>query len=458
MICLTALLGGKAYSVARHQLQDTRDLVAYDLKAQTLLTRMESMAVSRDQAQRKFRMTQDRVYSDLVSYYDAALKSSAGSLSQVIAPAYPELAGDTEALKASAQLHPIQAMRSSLELKRENKMNRAHESSEGMVRLIISSFLLCIGVTGWLLFLFYNGLLEPLRALREATGKLRQGDLSHRVSMRSGFTHGVSELADLSESFNRMAEKLESLDQAKTEFLETLSHEIKNPLAALKEGLNLLSRKDANLSEASRQRGFNACLIASKRVETMINNLLSVASAEKNLFDFEKAQKNFPLAVQTAMDEVRPLAEKKGIQLQLKAAPNVMVLFNWDAMVQVFENLLLNAIKYGQENSVVDVEVSADATGEKIICTVSNVGSGFSDQETTHVFDRFYRASNSSKQKGLGIGLHVVKKIIEAHEGEVSASSSAGKTSLQFSLPAGAGGLVGIPGLSSVHLSQMENL
>jgi signal transduction histidine kinase len=238
-----------------------------------------------------------------------------------------------------------------------------------------------------------------------------------------------------------MAERLEHLDSAKTEFLATISHEIKNPLAALKEGMNLLASQGDSMLPHARSKAFSACLIASKRLESMINNLLNPSRMEMGLFDFDLTPKDLTAAIQTAMDEVRPLAQKKGMAIEYSGGEGILAAFNWDGMVQVFENLLLNAIKYGNENTTIEIRAALKSrTIEKaelphLELAVINDGRAIPEAELAQVFERFYRGANSKLQQGMGLGLHVVKRIVEAHHGGISAACEAGKTRFELWIP-----------------------
>lgn len=381
LLVLTAILGAKAYSVAHTHYQEMSELVNYDLSIQSL-------------------MNED-------------------------------------------------SLRRPLEVFREEKLNQAHETALGLFRLILWAMLISAAVTAWLFYLFFRGLVRPMNTLKDATQRVGSGELSCRISTHSG----LQELRDLARSFNSMAEKLQKLDQAKTEFLATISHEIKNPLAALKEGLNLLSTRNETLSPAARAKGFAACLIASKRLESMINNLLQNSRMEAGFFRQDMRFKDLHLAVQTAMDEVRPMAEKRQIRFEfLPESQSMMATFSSDGMIQVFENLFLNAIKYGLENSVIDVKASrtrrpAQNKGEpipQVLIEISNTGPTIDDSELKRIFERFYRGSNLGNPSsgtlipsGMGLGLHVVKTIIEAHHGEISVASAKGRTTFRIFLPVG---------------------
>ncbi len=469
LIFLTVILGVRAYSVARSQFEETRDLVTSDLRAQPIFVQIEAAYDARTEAQKKWNQSLNPKDSASVAHEEMMLRSLIESLQQILGANNAKTGQQANALSYESPqfLSDLHILKKEVENLREIKLRRAHDASRGLLHLILVAFILSAAINTWLIFFFRKGLIEPLGSLEKATAQIKSGDLHFRLPDQ----HGVRELNELSRAFNSMAARLESLDRAKTEFLETISHEIKNPLAALKEGLSLLSHQDT-LSESARKKGFSACLIASKRVELMINNLLNLSREEKGLFDFDLSLKNLPSAIQTAIDEVRPMAEKKGMQIQLHAPSELRASFNWDGMVQVLENLFLNAIKYGQEGTLIEVEafstsrpiandlklenqlenkkemvildgelISAESAESRrtkvphVEVSVTNQGKNIALSETIKIFDRFYRGSNSSRQQGLGIGLHVVKQIIEAHHGTVKAFSDAGKTKFSFWIP-----------------------
>jgi signal transduction histidine kinase len=424
LLTLTALLGIRAYSVARSHKEETQSLLKHDMRAQSLVIRTESLLAAQKKARRKFQITHDPKYATLNAHYKQVFRETNSLLNQELSQIYPELLHRPLIITNNDD---IQLIRARLESSREGKLEQAHNAARGLLHVIALALVISLGLTAWLIYLFYHGLIDPLRSLQLATARIENGDLSCRIPLK---TRGISELKTLTSSFNKMAEKLEVLDKAKTEFYALISHEIKNPLAALKEGLNLLSSQDISLSPLSRKRAFFACSVASKRLETMINNMLRLSKAQKGLFEFELAPKAINTAIETAIAEVRPLADKKCMQFSVVADRELEALYNWDGMIQVFENLFLNAIKYGTENSTIDIKAHASSSSF-IEIMVSNHGKPLAISDLDHAFDKFYRGSNIQQQQGLGIGLHVVKKIIEAHRGTIGISSDPdGKTHL----------------------------
>src|SRR5262249_25193429 len=159
---------------------------------------------------------------------------------------------------------------------------------------------------------------------------------------------------------------------------------------------------------------------ASKRLESMINNLLHHSRMEAGLYQFDLTQKDLSTAGQTAIEEVRPLADRKTMTIQYQGVPGIQAAFNWDGKVPGFVNLLLNAIKYGQENTPIEVDAQLERKGPvpNVVVSVLNQGEPIPASELSRLFERFYRGANSGPQKGMGLGLHVVKKIVEAHNGD----------------------------------------
>lgn len=417
LIALTALLGFRAYSVGRAHFLESKDLLEREAPVQMLIFQIETTKANLEQARKKYRITHDPVYAHLFAKDVKTLAQSKVELDRI----WPELAPDGN----------FEHLRERIAAQREQRVRHARDTAEGLLRLIVIALSLSVCMTAWFTLLLYKGLVDPIEALNQATKRIRSGDFSFRVDYR-----GVTELQDLAVSFNSMAERLESLDQAEQNFLAMISHEIKNPIAALKEGLNLLASPEKSLAVDVQKRCTSACLIASKRLEYMINNLLSLSRSEGGMFNYEFSRHNFETVVQSSVAEVRPIAEKKGIQFRVLCPDNLVFAFNLEGMVQAFVNLLLNAIKYGSENSTIDVVVRrADDPEQSVRISISNSGKEIAPAELTKIFDQFYRGKNSGKQQGMGIGLHVVKRVVEAHRGLVSALSESGRTEMVVKLP-----------------------
>lgn len=423
LIVLVGVLGIKAYSVAQSHIEETEELVTRNLASQALLFRIDAIIQARQLTEKKFQVTSDPAYEVVLQSQTKSLAAATQGLRQLLEYAYPDLSERASHLTSGMN---VQKLRRSIEIKGEEKLNHAQKDAQSLKSLILVALGLSMAITVWLSVLFYRDLIRPLSRIKEGTLKIRGG--GDALSYRVGKVRGVTELRELADSFDGMAARLQDLDRAKSEFLATISHEIKNPLAALKEGMSLLVDRGENLSPAARAKGHKACLIASKRLEGMINNLLRLSKMEGGLFDFELGLKNLPAALLSAIDEVRPLAEKRGMTLHYQGLTELEAPFHWDGMLQVFVNVLSNAIKYGREGSVIEVKLEPVLKDERpwVEVSVINLGKAvpeIADGQSSRLFDVFYRGHASGSQGGMGIGLHVVKRIVEAHGGEVVASA-----------------------------------
>lgn len=425
LMALTGILGIRAHTVARVHIEESRSLLERDIPLQSLLFQLEAALSAKLQARKKWDITEDAAYEELFTKYQA-LESRIQAEIEAVKPGLI----DTQASPSGLTNETIQKAHKTLIAEKEESLRQAHEVAARLRRVMSVAMIVSLVITAWLVVLLYRGLLRPLGRLRDATARIREGQLSCRMTEK-----GVSELREIAQAFNLMAARLESLDKAKNEFLATISHEIRNPMTALKEGLALISSEEKRLTPESRKRCLSACLIASKRLEFMINNLLNLSRTGAGILEREFAQRNIAQAAQTAIDEVRPLAEKKNIQIRLSAPESVPMSFHWEGVVQALVNLLLNAIKYGNDASTVEVQIHSVQASQSAEIEITNSGAEIAAAELSRIFDRFYRGANSSKQQGMGVGLHVVKKVVEAHQGAVSAVSGAGKTRMKISLP-----------------------
>jgi signal transduction histidine kinase len=427
MVTLVSVLGTRAYLTARAHFKETRELIEGDAEARDLISKIDTAQAALEVAQKKLKVTGAFQYERLVSQTEQSLLLLKSSLADVLANTYPDLRERSD----------LEALRGELEIRRQQKLGRAHADALGLLREILAALVLSIGVSLWLMAFLYRSLIRPVADLKEATQKIRSGDLSYRIPSETG----AREFRELAASFNAMAEKLEQLEDTKNEFLATISHEFKNPLAALKEGLALLSNRGEFLSPESKNKAFAASIIASKRLESMMMNLLCHTRMEKGLYQFDLSRKDLAVAISTAIEEVSPIAAKKGMRMEYKGARPVFSAFNWDGIIQVMENLLLNAIKYGRENS--PIEIDARVRTDVDVFPVAEIRvrnraerEDMAGVDLNSIFDRFYRGNNVDGKQGLGLGLHVVKKVVEAHKGSVHVERHAETMEFTIQIPA----------------------
>ena len=214
---------------------------------------------------------------------------------------------------------------------------------------------------------------------------------------------------------------LKDADKHKNEFLAMLAHELRNPLAALKCGLSLLTGAS---HESDRDWALTMAEHQVRLLTRMVNDLLDTSRITRGTFQLRKERVRPAELIERAVDTVRHLAEAKEHHLHLTVAPNLPLLQADPARLeQVINNLLTNAFKFTPQGGRVEVSVMAE--GGDLVVTVRDTGIGIAPDFLTHVFDPFAQVDTSlgRGRGGLGIGLTLVKTIVELHGGSVEARS-----------------------------------
>ncbi|MBN1895198.1 hypothetical protein JW906_11910 [bacterium] len=234
--------------------------------------------------------------------------------------------------------------------------------------------------------------------------------------------------------------KLEDLNRLKTEFLSHVSHELRSPLTAITWSTgNLLDGIPEKSSPVVRQviAQIDEC---GRRLDRMIGNLLDITKIEADRIEIQPDPLNVSDEIQGALSVLRPLAEEKKVRFQVKAPPDLKVLADHDAFRTILTNLIENAVKYSPPGSPVGIEAAAPdkANAGMIEFSIRDRGSGIPKEKQNVIFEKFERlkSGSSAKEKGLGLGLYIVRKLIELQSGRIRVESEPGKGSVfHFKLP-----------------------
>lgn len=217
-------------------------------------------------------------------------------------------------------------------------------------------------------------------------------------------------------------QQAETANRVKDEFLATISHELRTPLNAIMGWTAILAR--GKQDEESIARGLATIARNAKLQNQLISDLLDVSRIISGQLRFETGAVDLMLVINTAADSIRPAAEEKGIELRCVLDPLAgMVSGDAARLQQIFSNLFTNAVKYTSKNGRVDVRLQREGTS--VVINVSDTGEGISPEFLPHIFDRFRQAEGSITRQhgGLGLGLAIVRHLVEAHGGTVQASS-----------------------------------
>jgi PAS domain S-box-containing protein len=273
------------------------------------------------------------------------------------------------------------------------------------------------------------------RVLRDGFGEVEIRIRHFKTGQPIWFTYGVLALRDaagepsgfatISRDISRLKQAHEALQQAdrrKDEFLATLAHELRNPLAPIRNSLQILKmpRLDPAMAEQSRE-------MMERQVHhlvRLVDDLLDVSRVMRGKIELRRERVELASIMARAVETAKPLIEVQGHTLDI-AAPNASLLLDADPvrLVQVVANLLTNSAKYSEVNG--HIWLSARREQDEAVLTVRDAGIGIAPDMLPHVFELFVQADHSStkSQGGLGIGLTLVKNLVEMHGGSVEAHS-----------------------------------
>jgi signal transduction histidine kinase len=273
----------------------------------------------------------------------------------------------------------------------------------------------------------------PLRRLTQTSQALAEGDLSRRVP-RADVGEGSEEVSELATQFNAMADRLEESvaiirrdrDRSR-DFLADVSHELRTPIAALLTFNELLTERTGE-DPAARAEFLASSRIQLERLDWLAQNLLELSKLDSGLVLLDLRPDDLRVAVESAVEQSRPTAARKGITLELEVAPSpIRIRHDPQRIGQVVTNLVGNAVKFTEAGGTVRVRVTAPADGGGQI-EVSDTGVGIEPAELPHIFERFYRGTraNEARASGSGLGLAIVKSIVDMHHGSIAVESRRG--------------------------------
>jgi len=222
---------------------------------------------------------------------------------------------------------------------------------------------------------------------------------------------------------------LKKMDQVKSEFVHTVSHDLRSPLTAVLGYAELISRAGA-LNE--QQQEFLGRIQASvQSITNLINELLDLGRIEAG-FDTRRESVQLASVLQYSLDMLDSLVKQKDLHIEKEIAPNLPALrANPIRIRQMLDNLIGNAIKYTPEDGTIHINIHTD--NHQLIFEIKDTGPGIPVDEQSRIFEKFYRASNVlDGPKGSGLGLAIVKSIVEGHQGRVWVESTPGKGSAFF--------------------------
>jgi two-component system, OmpR family, sensor histidine kinase BaeS len=267
---------------------------------------------------------------------------------------------------------------------------------------------------------------RPIHALAAAARRVAMGDYAARVPRA-----GPPELVGLADSFNQMAEDLGAQERIRRDFIGNAAHELRTPLTNLKGYLEAL-RDGVIPADAAT---YDSLLEEADRLVRLSRSLDALAEGDASSGPPMLVELDLAEAVRAAVDRFRPSVDRAGLDVRLDQPDALLVHANADHLAQVLANLLSNAVRYTPRGGRVSIRVSprsADA-----LVAVTNTSEPIPPEDLERLFERFYRVEKSRDRAhgGAGIGLAIVKQLVEAAGGRVGAESGSHETRIWFTLP-----------------------
>ena len=263
---------------------------------------------------------------------------------------------------------------------------------------------------------------RPVKRIIDGAQKVMDGDLSTRIAPLRGVEPGFNVIIDY---FNRMVQELFGMETLRTDFIANVSHELKTPLAVIQNYGTMLQQP--NLSDEDRKDYARTVTNASQRLASLITNILKLNKLEnqqiypkKEHFDLGEQLCECLLGFENAW-------EAKRLEIETEMEDGVNVESDPELLSLVWNNLFSNAIKFTEEGGTVGLKLHTE-NGHAVV-EVSDTGCGISPEVGVHIFEKFYQGDTSHATQGNGLGLALVKRVVDIIGGEISVSSELGKGS-----------------------------
>lgn len=323
----------------------------------------------------------------------------------------------------------------------------ASEEQASVTSTLFTSYILRLGMGMFYVTLFVAmtiGLLaiwfitKNLRKIMETVRRFKEGDYAARIAEED-----KGDLVALADTFNGMAERIEdniekikSVENLRQELIANVSHDLRTPLAIMRGYIETILMKEESLSKAEKRHYLELVLSSSERLAYLVSQLFEYSKLEANEIKPKKEPFFIADLAQDVFAKYQLMAEKKDIKITLVVPQSLPLVFADIALVErVLQNLMDNALKFTPSGGHVNIELKGYV--QHVEVRISDTGPGIPESEQRFIFERYHKADNNRKSKGVGLGLAIAKKILEIHNATIQVASkpNAG-SSFWFQLPA----------------------
>lgn len=303
----------------------------------------------------------------------------------------------------------------------------------GMLQEITQMFLIIIVIAliGTLIVSYFlsSRMTRPLKTMANAAKEFAAGDFSVRVPE----DNHCDEIDELATSFNNMARDLEQLEELTQGFIGNVSHEFKTPMTTISGFVD--GMLDGTIPQDQQKKYLHIISEEVKRLSRMTMSMLAAAKIQSGELIISPVPFDFSEMASQILLSFEQKITAKNIEVDADLADRLMVMGDRDHVFRAVYNLVDNAVKFINEGGT--LRVTAYPAGAFCEFSISNTGDGIAPEDIPHVFDRFYKTdrSRSRDRSGAGLGLYIVKNIINLHGGDISVRSDGGETEFSFTLP-----------------------
>jgi two-component system sensor histidine kinase GlrK len=462
LVLVLALSGYLVYRIGQFN-EVTRSVLMTNNRMVDYSGKMTDAILSQVRNERKFIISKDKAfYSQFLHYKndferylgEAMLISEASQVKQFLVTVktsyqhYQSLLGEElrylEAGKSYPQgwfrqekekfsnsiLEELEKVQNSIQQNTNEKIMELYEAGVEayQMAIVMIAVLLVFGLT--LSYLINRSITQPISVLVKKTREIGKGDFKGNVNLSS-----PPELAELASAFNLMCNKLGELDQMKSDFFSTVTHELRTPLSSIKMGISLLAGgREGPLTEGQKEL-LTLVKQENNRMVGLVNAILDLSKMEAGMMTYEIEQKNIVPLIDQVVNEMKPLVETKKIRFESEVAEKLPIpKVDTERFLQVLRNVIGNALKFTPEGGRVNVSVRTIDEGLQI--SVADTGPGIPEKNLTTIFEKFQQVNTqaSYKTKGTGLGLAIAKQVITHHGGKIWAESKLGEGSTFFIL------------------------
>ena len=290
-----------------------------------------------------------------------------------------------------------------------------------MFKIFLGSAIASLCISFIIIYLVTYRLVKPLKQMSVASKRMSEGDFSTRINITSN-----DEIGSLAASFNNMSQALSSSESMRRSFVANISHDLRTPMTTISGFIDGIL--DGTIPPELQSKYLAIVSDETKRLSRLVTTMLNLSRLDAGELNLKPFEFDFSEIIVKTILPLEKMIEAKNIEISgLDELKKCNVFADRDLMTQVIYNLTENAIKFTNENG--NIDISLKSADNKIYFKIKNTGIGISENELPKIFDRFYKSdkSRSIDKNGTGLGLYIVRTIIDLHKGQLTVRSIEGE-------------------------------